>query len=133
MPLVDVEPDMGGMLFANESHLHGCLGPVSISDESQAHFEKAIASRALRVERTEPMRAGDATFHSGWTLHAAADNASRKTREAMVVTYFANGTRAARPTNDSQEHDRKFFLGGRQPGELADSERNPLVYGRPSA
>jgi len=133
MPLVDVDPDMGGMMFANESHLLGSLGPHSISDESQAHFEKVIDSRELRVVRPSPMRAGDATFHFGWTLHAAEGNASPKTREAMVVSYFADGTRVARPINDSQEHDRKHFLGGRQPDELADSGLNPLVHSRARA
>jgi hypothetical protein len=33
-------------------------------------------------------------------------------------------------TNPSKENDRVKFLGGRQPGEVADSELNTLIYGR---
>ncbi len=131
MPLVDVEPDMGGMMFASGSHRLGCLGEHSISDASQVEFEKLIRELALPIFPVGRMRAGDATFHMGWTLHAASGNSANKVREAMVVTYFADGTRIARPTNASQEHDRNHFLGGRQPGELADSELNTLVFRRP--
>ncbi|MFA7345223.1 MAG: hypothetical protein WC003_13045 [Terrimicrobiaceae bacterium] len=44
--------------------------------------------------------------------------------------YFADGMRVMRPVNPSQENDRVKFLGGKQPGELADSPLNTLVYGK---
>ena len=48
----------------------------------------------------------------------------------MIGTYFADGMRVMTPTNPSQENDRVKFLGGKLPGELADSELNTLVYKR---
>ena len=130
MPLVDVEPEMGGMLYASGSHKLGFLGQNEISDESQVVYDRLIRERGLPIATTAPMKAGDACFHAGWTLHGAGANASDKLREAMIVAYFANGMRVAQPTNQSQENDRLRFLGGREAGELADSERNPLVYKR---
>ena len=128
MPLVDVEPDMGGMLYASGSHRLGFLGQHEISDASQAVYGELIRQRGLAVAETAPMRAGDACFHSGWTLHAAGANASQTLREAMVVAYYADGMRVAEPANRYQENDRLRYLAGRAPGELADSEGNPLVF-----
>ena len=130
MPLVDVEPDMGGMLYATGTHKLGFLGQQEISDESQVVYDRLIRDRGISITRAAPMMAGDACFHAGWTLHGAGPNASDKLREAMVVAWFADGMRVAQPTNRHQESDRLRFLAGREPGELADSERNPLVYRR---
>jgi ectoine hydroxylase-related dioxygenase (phytanoyl-CoA dioxygenase family) len=74
------------------------------------------------------MKAGDATFHYGRTLHGAGSNRTDTLREAMIVTMFANGMRVAKPSNPSQENDRIKYLGGRAPGELADSDLNTLIY-----
>ena len=130
MPLVDVEPEMGGMLYASGSHRLGFLGQHEISDNSQLVYDGLIREQELVIATTAPMKAGDACFHAGWTLHGAGANATDKLREAMIVTWFADGMRVAPPANRHQENDRLRFLAGREPGELADSERNPLVYSR---
>ena len=128
MPLVDVAEDMGGMLYASGTHRLGFLGQHEISDGSQALYDRLIQDRRIPVVQVPPMQAGDACFHAGWTLHGARPNASDRLREAMVVAYFADGMRVATPTNPHQENDRLRYLAGRLPGELADSERNPLVF-----
>lgn len=74
------------------------------------------------------MAAGDATFHNGWLIHGATANQTARMREAMIVTYYPDGTRCDELTNPSRVNDAKVFLGGRQPGELADSELNTVVY-----
>lgn len=127
MPLVDVAAEMGCMKFASGSHHHGFLGQHAISAASDAIYERFIADNKLPVVTT-PMNAGDATFHYGWTLHGASANVSTKMREAMIVTMFADGMRVATPTNKNQENDRVVYLGGRAPGELADSPLNTLLY-----
>jgi ectoine hydroxylase-related dioxygenase (phytanoyl-CoA dioxygenase family) len=128
MPLTDIEANMGGMLHASGTHHRGFLGQHEISDESQRVYSAMIEAEAIPVAASVPMRAGDISFHYGWTLHAAAANSSDMLREAMIVTYFADGMRVAEPANAYQEHDRIKFLGGREPGALADSTLNPLVY-----
>lgn len=131
MPLVDIEEGMGGMKWAAGTHKLGFLGQHAISDESQKYFDRYIEEHHIRVTEGVPMKQGDISFHYGWTLHAAGPNCSEKIREAMIGTYFADGMRVMTPTNPSQEGDRVKFLGGKQPGELADSPLNTLVYRRP--
>jgi ectoine hydroxylase-related dioxygenase (phytanoyl-CoA dioxygenase family) len=128
MPLMNIEPEMGGMLHASGTHLRGFLGQHEISDDSQRVYGEMIEREAIPVVASAPMRVGDISFHYGWTLHAAGANSTDTLREAMIVTYFADGMCVAEPTNPHQEHDRIKFLGGRASGMLANSELNPLVY-----
>lgn len=130
MPLVEVTADMGLLRYAVGSHRQGPLGDHAISEDSQAYFEAMLARQALEVVEIGPMAAGDACFHWGWTLHSATANRSRRLREAMVVTYYADGMRVGIPQNEHQEGDRVRFLGGRGPGELADHPDNPVAYRR---
>ena len=130
MPLVEVDEAMGGMKFVAGSHRRGFMGQHEISDESQAIYERLIADEGHWVAEATPMRAGDATFHYGWTLHGAGPNHSDRMREAMIVAMFAEGTCVAAPANRSQEEDRVAFLASRAPGELAAGPLNPLVYHR---
>ena len=130
MPLVDASPEMGTLRFASGSQIGGYLGEFEISDESDRVFDKLVADRGYR--RTEPvaMKAGDASFHSGWTLHAAPGNASPQMRSVMTIIYFADGTRALQPDHKNRENDLRDWLPGIAPGELAASELNPLLYSR---
>ena len=73
------------------------------------------------------MRAGDATFHQGNTLHKAPGNASGTMREVMTIIYYADGTRVSAPVNDAQEKDRQRWLSSVAPGALAVSGLNPLL------
>ena len=74
------------------------------------------------------LRAGDATFHAGWTIHGAAANPSPTMRSVMTIIYFADGTRIAAPNSDAQRGDHKVWLASLPPGELAVGPKNPLVY-----
>lgn len=127
MPLVDCSEKMGVLKFATGTHREGFLGQHQISDESQALYNQMIEDRKIAVAATN-MKAGDATFHYGWTLHGAGSNKTDTMREAMIVTMFADGMKVATPKNPSQENDRIKYLGGRAPGELADSDLNTLLY-----
>ena len=48
------------------------------------------------------MRAGDASFHSGWTVHKALGNTSAQMREVMTVIWFADGLTVLEPANPAQ-------------------------------
>ena len=132
LPLVDIEPDMGVLRYATGSHRNGYLG-APISEESQAYYNTWIAEHGIEVVDMTPMRAGDALFHYGWTLHAAKANRSSTLRQAMTVSYFADGMRVGQMTNKEKEHDRQVYLAGRPVGAVADSELNTLLWSSPEA
>ena len=128
MPLVDCDENMGSLRYASGSHRYGNIGQHKLSDKSGDFFDKFIQDKELEVVETGKLEAGDCCFHLGWTIHGAPSNRSDKTREAMIVTFFPDGTKVDELTNESRVNDAEKFLGGRRPGEPADSELNPIVY-----
>jgi ectoine hydroxylase-related dioxygenase (phytanoyl-CoA dioxygenase family) len=128
MPLVDIDEGMGSMSFASGSHRGVIPEDIAISDESDALYERHVREREYPVYESGAMRAGDCTFHYGRTIHRAGPNLSEtRAREVMTMIYFADGTLVAEPAHVDQNADLEAFLGGRRPGEAADSEMNPLV------
>jgi ectoine hydroxylase-related dioxygenase (phytanoyl-CoA dioxygenase family) len=120
--LDDMDADMGPLMFASESHCRKpmptkkkrskkkakkkdkkkpCaldqLGvrdvPLSKRVGAVRHLTDAVVGGHFNISRPQPMKAGDATVHMGWTLHRAPPNISptRKTRRAIAITYFADG------------------------------------------
>ncbi len=129
MPLVDVSIDMGALTFASGSQLDGVISRLAISDASEEVFADYVTKKGYPVHN-EIMKAGDATFHAGWTLHCAPGNSSDTMREVMTVIYFADGIHVLQPDNPNRENDLAGWLPGLKPGDLAASELNPLVYRR---
>ncbi len=130
MPLVDIPPQVGSMRFVSGSQRFGDLGMAGIGDDSQAYFEALIKARGFAVHTHGALRAGDATFHAGWTVHGAAGNPSTTLRSVMTVIYFADRTRIATPANDAQRADLKVWLADLAPGALAEGSKNPLLWRR---
>ncbi len=132
MPLVDITHEMGGLNFASGSQHDGYLGE-GISEDSQAFYDEVIARQGFPVvshaQRQGVLRAGDATFHGGWTLHSAPANNSDRARRVMTVVYFADGVRTyADMGNPYRESDFKNFMPGAVPGGPAESPLNPVLY-----
>ncbi|MEW1954085.1 phytanoyl-CoA dioxygenase family protein [Terrabacter sp. NPDC080008] len=127
MPLVDITPDHGGLAFATGSHVDGPLSDIGISDASEEHFDRLLPARGLLVDEPVSMRAGDASFHSGWTVHKALGNTSRQMREVMTVIWFADGLPVLEPANPAQANDLASWLPGLAPGDLAASPTNPVL------
>lgn len=128
MPLGDITDENGMITFASGSHHGGLVGNIAISDESEKAFASYIATNNFLIAAESLMRAGDATFHLGTTIHRAGENASQTVaREVMTVIYFADGARVTAPQNDEQAADIAAWLSGRSPGEIADGELNPVL------
>ena len=128
MPLVDISADMGSMTFANGSQEGGVIPLAgSISDQSEAFFEGFILGRKLSRGTAGAMKAGDATFHSGITLHRAPGNPTDRVRAVMTIIYIADGEHVQEPVNDNQKADLAGWLPGLKPGDLIDSPLNPVL------
>ncbi len=125
MPLVDVLASVGSMSFASGSHHDGDVAAGSISDASHRSIDALIRAADYPIVSYGAMAAGDATFHSGWTLHCAGGNNSDVDREAMTIIYVSDGARVTEPT--PQQAGDLHWLGGAQPGDLVDSKMNPIV------
>lgn len=132
MPLIDLTKDMGTMIFANGSHKDGPLASVSISEESDRLFKSVLHEKEYHLVSYD-VRAGDATFHSGWTAHSAHANTSGAVREVLTIIYYADGTRIKEPENEFQKTDMQAFHPGMKPGEIAASALNPVVYSEEDA
>lgn len=128
MPLVDADTSMGTMRFASGSQREGYLGDMPISDESEAMFERFVAERGYEIVESGAMRAGDATFHSGWTLHGAPGNSSNTMREVMTIIYYPDGTLVGAVDNNNRKADLDAWLPGLKTGDVAASSLNPLVW-----
>jgi ectoine hydroxylase-related dioxygenase (phytanoyl-CoA dioxygenase family) len=127
MPMIHLTKDMGTMLFASGSHHKGPLADVAISEESDRVFEGLVREQAFPVVSYD-LRAGDATFHSGWTAHAAFPNGGSRMREVMTIIYFEDGAKLIEPDNEFRRVDMEVFHPGLHGGDRAASNLNPLLY-----
>lgn len=128
MPLVDTTLEMGTLAFATGSHEGGQIADEGVSDEAHVYYNQVIRERSYRLTTGE-LHAGDATFHSGWTLHSAPGNASPVTaRQVITVVYFADGAFTYPEMSAGREGDFRAYMPGVTPGELAVSPLNPLLY-----
>jgi hypothetical protein len=141
--LSDVTDAMAPLAFVSGSHRNGCAGVVDHNGSSQASFRSSLEARGRRVAGHGPLRAGDATVHTGWTLHSSPMNTSDLRREALSIIYFADGVRIAVPTDrppSSPEEDAAWRevhahhmakrFPGKSVGDLAESAACPLVFQR---
>jgi len=127
MTLADIDAEMGTLRFASGSHAEGYLGDIPISDESETQLRAFVERRGFKLQQADVMKAGAATFHSGWTLHSAPPNSSGQMRPAMTVIYYADGARVSALDNKHRVNDRDHWLPGTKPGDLAATRLNPLL------
>jgi ectoine hydroxylase-related dioxygenase (phytanoyl-CoA dioxygenase family) len=127
MPLVDIDVDMGMLTFASNSYGNGAIFNHEISDESETAFDDYVKGKNFPITRAQTMKAGDATWHRGFTIHQAPGNHSDKMREVMTVIYLADGARISPYKNEWQKSDHKKWLMDKPIGELIDSELNPRL------
>ncbi len=71
-----------------------------------------------------PLKAGEATFHSGLTFHGAGENKTSQMREAMTVIYTKDGV-----TFDSSDERNKTHTSciGLNEGEIIDTKYTPIL------
>ncbi|WP_395107939.1 phytanoyl-CoA dioxygenase family protein [Actinomadura sp. SCN-SB] len=118
--LVDVPPERGCMTFLPGTQNRTDLRPQDLHD-SEDLFEADPSLRwAPRV--TLPLRAGDCTFHSGYTGHMALPNRTGTARLAHVTIYIDAETTysgAGHPVTDDL---------GLTPGDRLDGDTFPRPW-----
>lgn len=127
MPLIDVSVEMGLMKFARKSHQDGLFEAVTISDKSDEIYAQIIERERFEISQPVQMKAGDATFHYGHTIHCAEPNQSKITREVMTIIYFADGAKITEPINHFQKADHERWLDSIPVGKLANGKLNPII------
>ncbi|MBS1735356.1 MAG: phytanoyl-CoA dioxygenase family protein [Bacteroidetes bacterium] len=127
MPLIDIDVDMGMLTFATGSQKKGSIFNTEISDESESQFDDYVKKNNFEITRANTMKAGDATWHYGFTIHNAPGNKSDTMREVFTIIYLADDAKITPPKNSWQENDLKSWLMSKEIGTPADSEFNPLV------
>lgn len=129
MPLVDCTKEMGTMRFAQGSQELGYQGPMNISDDSETELANLVAENGFPIVEAGDMKAGDATFHNGWTIHGAPGNSDpNKMREVMTIIFVEDGATITKPDHASQVNDLGRWFPGSKPGDPAASRLNPLLY-----
>lgn len=128
IPLHTVAPDMGGLRFVTGSHHLKLLGPVDISEETQAAFDRIIAERDLPIVDHGVMEPGDVSFHSGYTVHGSWPNTSDDERLAIAIHCFADGARIVPTRHPNQAALLQRLAPGLQLGDLAVGPNWPKIY-----
>lgn len=140
--LSDVSPEMAPMTFVTGSHRRGYLGTSTPLDRAMDEFEQSLIEKGFELTNYGAMVAGDASVHAGWTLHSSRMNVSDRTREALVIVYYADGARVRMPPVPANALPQEQFaavirqnnlstsLPGLKPGDLAETDMNPIVYQR---
>ncbi|MFM1913954.1 MAG: hypothetical protein RIR51_1806 [Bacteroidota bacterium] len=126
MPLVDIDDNMGMLTFASKSQ-NETLPLMKISDDSEKFIEDYVRLKGFEVYAQKSMKAGDATFHRGWTLHKAEGNFSYNMRSVMTIIYMDADAKIIQPKNENQEADRQRWLMGLPIGNSANSKLNPIL------
>lgn len=130
MPLVPVSQEIGSMTFASGSYDRGYINKMEISDQSHKTLKEYIEHNGFPQVTYGAMDAGDATYHAGWTLHAAPGNPTEQMREVMTIIYFADGARLVEPDSNARRRDMERWFPGLGPGDLAAGPLSPLVFKR---
>ncbi|MDK3157514.1 phytanoyl-CoA dioxygenase family protein [Kamptonema cortianum] len=127
IPLQDTPMEMGPLAFSCGSHKIKVAHDIEISDQSEEVIRETIRVKDLPVVDT-PFDLGEVSFHYGWTLHRAGANLTDRMRAVMTVIYIEDGTKMFAPKNKDQINDMNWWMPGTKPGEVIQTELNPIVY-----
>lgn len=127
IPLQAVPREMGPLAFSERSHLFEIGRDLPISDESEEMIRQELADQNFRYEDSG-FDLGEVSYHYGWTFHRAGPNTTDAVRAVMTIIYMEDGIRVTELTRPEHRADRDAFIPGIEPGELAATDHNPLLY-----
>ena len=126
IPFDAIEKSNGAMSYVPGSHKAGALRPVDITHSTEPYNILADpALNGLSPESTN-VNLGSVVWHSGFTVHQAAANASDSARRVFTVIYFADGFRRIKNWPVFPLDRAKVGV-----GELMQGEGLPVVWPSP--
>ncbi|GAB5451556.1 MAG: phytanoyl-CoA dioxygenase family protein [Halioglobus sp.] len=127
IPLQDTPAEMGPLAFSAGSHRIDLGRNLPIGSDSERIIAQELEAHALPFVQPT-FRAGDISFHAGWTFHRAGPNATDWPRRAMTVIYMEDGIRLKAPENPNQQVDWQTWCPGARVGEPVATHLNPVLY-----
>ena len=127
IPLQDTPVEMGSLAFAAGTHHETDGRELLISDESESFYSDWVQERGFDISQ-DAFQLGDISVHNGWTVHFAGPNGSPHPREVMTIIYMDGESHLLKNPSKTQLVDRDAFIPGIEPGGLADTHMNPLLY-----
>ncbi len=129
IPLQATPEPMGPLVFAGGIETWRKVRQLDFDKFGTGYDEAVIET--LRRERVpvEPVEydLGSLTFHHTRSLHSAGPNRTDMERMALATTYFEDGARLVdSPTIISGDFEK--FMPGIEPGQVIDTEMNPVVW-----
>lgn len=122
--LDDADTENGCLNYVPGSHRWGLLNRLELGGEMDAIFEQLTDEQKAQI-KPEPMilKKGHACFHHPLMLHGSFENKSTRSRRAMVLNVFADGTKS--DTDDIMLRGTDIKIPKGQP---LDSRYFPLLY-----
>jgi ectoine hydroxylase-related dioxygenase (phytanoyl-CoA dioxygenase family) len=103
IPLQDVPKDGTALIFCSKSHADIALPywnppPQQQHDHVSSEWDRLELRYPKRLVDYMPMRIGDVTVHSGWTLHCSSGNNMKNGNDRMAIAIsFVDGESGIRP------------------------------------
>ena len=97
MPLQDVGPNDGCMIYVPGSPQMGLLAHRSLGDDPHRHAFECAVTFSQDQSVTVPLRAGDCVVHEQRTLHCTTNNQSSVDRYAYILTFITTPTLLKNP------------------------------------
>ena len=129
IPFQKTPVNMGPLAFAEGSHQTTFARNIAISEQSEEVIQKKVDELNLPYNFSG-YDLGEVSYHYGWTLHRAGGNSTQKPRAVMTMIYMDKEMRLAEPANDNQKVDWEVFCPGVKPGEIIDTQLNPVLFSR---
>jgi ectoine hydroxylase-related dioxygenase (phytanoyl-CoA dioxygenase family) len=129
IPLQAVPNNMGPLGFYARSQWVEFGRDLGISDESEEKISANMANHGFEFA-SSPFDLGEISFHLGWVFHKAGANVSSQPRSVMTIIYMDEKMKLEAALSPIQANDAAQWCPGVQPGEIAASDKNPLLYSR---
>jgi len=127
IPLQATPLDMGPLAFSKGSQKYEIGRDLAISDESEQIIQQELSDKNLDLDESD-FDLGEISFHSGWTFHRAGANKSDEVRATFTIIYMEDGINVSELKYDEHRADRDAFLPELKPGDVAATDKNPLIY-----